>query len=754
MRTPLRLRLIVSCVVTACLMGCPPEKMECIDGTEEVCTDGGSLPPDFCDSPQQAEADSTNCHMVISTGGEANRQPKAGVYISRLPDAGVDQDWYFAVAPGNLTPRSLLHINGGYTAPQSAVNFSVNVLKEGTDGGFVSVATAIDKHGPAAPRPIDVIVPFGESNARLFVLVADEGVSGQVRVDNRNTYSLYLEMLDNPDVNEPNDTTPTPIMLAGAPAMGSQTGYLATNNDVDQFSFQLTAAGRQIIYLQLTGPTPHPMNPPPPYRLSYTLFDPSNRPIAEGAMPNEFLTIDLSTARLAPMTGTYRVEVKGFRPAGNTLPIKGDLRVEYRLAVQILPDIDTQEGANGNDTVATARPINVPANGRLSLTGKLSYVPDEEWFLVSLPPRGSPSTLRYRMTVSAAPGRFAPLSGTPARQLRVMRQVTMGATAQDRQVNCRTNSTACFRGVDSDPGLVDALCNASDPPHCLYAQRNEELPRIPNVRNLVGAVPVFPNQQTDFLVMIRDEGVGADKYADDKDWTLELDWVDDADEASRLAGPTMLTVGSTTSVATGELTFGYGKVFDPDEWFDPSNSRGLRGIGDYDAYDTDKDLFQFNLGGATGDQAWEISWELLHVDGGTRPAGDIALEFTFCGSGAVPDGGLCAGSQTRIFGFNDSSLTPWYLPQSASNGTMLFSRTSTMTSTTITALPIGCTCLSAARAAGGVYYANIAALDRVENDPIRYRISQRLAPYPANFTGPDGGSATCPVVDGGCGFAR
>lgn len=751
MRTPLRL-IVSSCVVTACFMGCPPEQMECLDGTEPVCPDAGSLPPDFCDSQQEAEADSVNCHLAITTGGEPNRQPKSGVFISRLSDGGVDQDWYFAPAPGGLTPRSLLHINGGYTAPQSAVNFSVNVLKVGPDGGMLSVATAIDRHGPAAPRPVDVIVPFGESNARLFALVADEGASGQVRVDNRNPYSLFMEIIENPDSNEPNDTMPTPIALAGAPAMGTGTGYLATNDDVDQFSFQVNGASRQIIYLHLTETGMHPMNPPPPYRLSYTLFDPADRPIAEGAMANEFLQIDLATARLAPMTGTYRVQVKGFRPAGNTLPIRGDLRVEYQVAVQLLPDVDTQEGASGNDSVATARPLTMSPNGRLSVTGKISYVPDEEWFVVSLPARGSPSTLRYRLTVSATPGRFPPLTSTPARQLRVLRQVTMGATAQDRQVNCRTNATACFRGVDSDPMLVDALCNASDPPQCLYAQRNEEVPRIPNLRNLVGAVPVFAGQQTDFLIMIRDEGVGADKYADDKDWTLEVDWLDDGDEASRLGGPTMMTVGGTTSVATGELTFGYGKVFDPDEWF--MRSGGLRGIGDYDAYDTDKDLFQFNLGGATGDQAWEISWELLHADGGTRPAGDIALEFTFCGSGPVPDGGLCGASQTRIFGFNDSSLTPWYLPQSASNGTMLFSRSSTMTSTTITALPIGCSCLSAARAAGGVYYANIAAIDRVENDPIRYRISQRLAPYPANFTGPDGGSASCPVVDGGCGFAR
>ncbi len=750
MRIP---RAVASLCLLSSLLGCPPPVMECLDGTEAVCEDAGSLPPDFCNSREEALADTVNCRMSITTGGAPNRAPKSGVYISKLLDGGVDQDWYSMDAPGGLTPRSLLHVNGGFTAPQSAVNFSINILKESSDGGLLSVLTAINQHGPAAPKPIDVIIPFSDSNAKLFALVADEGASGQVRVDNRNPYSFYMEIIDNPDVNEPNDTVPTPIALAGSPAMGTGTGYLATNNDVDLFSFQVAGAGRQVIYLHILGPDPHPTNPPPPYRVSYTLFDPTDRPIAEGVMANEFLRIDLATARLATMTGTYKLEVKGYKPPNSSLPIKGDLRIQYSVAVQLLPDVDAQEGPNGNDTAMTAKVITISPNGSLRLGGKLSYVADEEWFVVTLPSRSSPSTLRYRLTAATGGGRFAPLSGTPARQIRVLKRVTNGSTAQDRQVACKMSNADCPRGVDSDPMLVDALCMASDPPQCLYSQRNEEIPRIPMIRNLVGAIPVVQGQASEFLVMFRDEGVGASKYADDRDWTLDLDWVDDPDEAARLAGPTMIGLSGTTSVAVGELTYGYGKVFEPARWF--LQSGGLRGLGDYDAFDTDKDLFQFNFGGAMGDQAWEISWELLHAaDGGTRPAGDIALEFTFCGTGPVPPGGLCAGSQTRIFGYNDASLTPWYLPQSASNGTMLFSKTSTPTSTTIRALPVACTCFSAARTLSGTYFANIAAIDRTENDPIRYRISQRISPYPGSFTGRDGGASTCPAGDGGCLFAR
>jgi hypothetical protein len=748
------LRAAVSCCFLAALAACPPPPQECLDGTEDVC-DAGALPPDFCNSQEEALSDATNCHLTVTTAPAMMPLKKDGVFLSRLPDAGVDQDWYYAEVPSGLTARSLLHVSGGYSAPQTAVNFSVNVLKQASDGGFVSVLTAVDKHGAAAPRPVDVIVPFTEPNARLYALVADEGSSGQVRVDNRNTYSLYMEVLENPDLNEPNDTAPTVIALSGTPAGGQGTGYLATNDDVDLFSFTVPGGGRQIIYLNVLGPDPHPTNPPPPYRLSYTLYDPGDRPIAEGVMANNTLRIDLATARLAPMAGVYRLKVAGLREPAMTTPVRGDLRVRYTVDVKLLPDLDTQEGSGGNDSPATAKAVTMSPNGRTALVGKLSYVADEEWFRVTLPARGTPSTFRYRLTAAAGGGRFEPLSATPARQVRVTREVTMGATVTDRQVACRTSRAACPRADDlilSTSMLIDALCNGTNPPQCLVAQRSEEVPRLANLRNLVGAIPVTANQATEFLVLFRDEGLGASKYADDRDWTLELEWLDDADEALRLGGPTVVTLGGTTQVASGELTWGYGKVLDVDSYFRSTDA--VRGLYDYDAFDTDKDLLQFNLGGAMGEPALELSWELLHPDGGTAPPGELALELTFCGAGGAADGGLCGGQQTRIFGYNGGSLTPWYLPQSASNGRMLFTRTSSAASTTVTVAPVSCACLSTDRAAAGVYFANVAAVHRTSNAPLRYRVSQRIAPYPASFVGIDGGTASCPVLDGGCGFIR
>lgn len=726
----------------------PPPPDECIEGDEPVCDAG--LPPDFCDSREEALSDAEHCHLTVNAVAMPNTGVrKEGLFISTLGDGGIDKDWYFAQLPA-LTPRSLLHINGGYTAPQTAVDFSINVLQDLPDGGYGSVASGSDRHLAAAPKPVDLILPFSESNAKLFLLVGHEQLTNQVKVDNRNPYSMLVEVLDNPDTNEPNDATPTMIALAAGNGgqQGAQSGYLATTDDVDQYAFQMGQAGRQIIYLHITGPDPHPTNPPPPYRLAYTLYDPMDNPISEGQMDNEFQRIDLATARLASGTGTYRLSVYGYKAPNVTAPVKGDLRIKYDIEVRILPDIDTQEP---NDTLMTAKPLSMSPNSTQTITGKISTVPDEEWFRISLPSRGTPSVLRWRLTVAPNGGRFDPLAPTATRQVRFIQQVTQGATSQDRQLACINSRAACPKGYDdpsSDPALlVEAVCKTADPPHCLYAQRNEH-PDFGNLKNMVGAVPVPANQASEFYLLVRDEGKGRVKYADDRDWTMTLSWEDDADEAGRLGGPTVITLGGATTEASGVLTYGYGRVLE----HRIDRGEGIRGPEDYDAFDTDKDLYQFNVSGA-GDQAWQLQWVLDHGDAGSPP-GDIALELTFCGTGAVADGGLCGGAQNRIFAYTGDRLSPWYQPPTLQYATVLISRQNQGNSTVLTVEPIACQCLAASRVAAGRFYANIAGVDRDRNDPISYRVRQSISAYPSTYVGDGGATVSCPVVDAGCGFAR
>ena len=120
-----------------------------------------------------------------------------------------------------------------------------------------------------------------------------------------------MAVVQDPDVNEPNDLVPTPVALAavGGLQQGSVQGYLATLGDVDRFAFDVPA-GKKVLHLSLQADA---LSPPPPFRLSYELLSPSGTRVAEGVVQNEFLPVDLATARLSTEPGTWTVAVQGVR---------------------------------------------------------------------------------------------------------------------------------------------------------------------------------------------------------------------------------------------------------------------------------------------------------------------------------------------------------------------------------------------------------------------------------------------------------
>jgi hypothetical protein len=169
----------------------------------------------------------------------------------------------------------------------------------------------------------------------------------------------------------------------------------------------------------------------------------------------------------------------------------------------------------------------------------------------------------------------------------------------------------------------------------------------------------------------------------------------------------------------------------------------VRGPNDYDAFVTDKDLWQFNLT-ASAAQSWALSWDLQKGDAGVPP-GELALEVTTCSGPGPGDGGLCEGARTFLFGYSARALSPWYLPNNASTARQLFSRVDAAGVVTVSTLPgVGCECLSTAHAAAGRFFVNVAAVNRLGNEPLAYTLRQSVAPYPT--------PASCPVVDAGCGF--
>ncbi len=736
---------LIFAVLTLAFSACPPAAALCETGDEDTC-DGGTLPPDVCNTQEEA-LNTPACQLTLGMAKEG--------FLSTLPDKSRDQDWYSVQLPGNLTPRSLLQVRAGYSVPQTAVNFSVNVLR--TNGS--SVTAGVDKRtGAQAPRPVELILPFAESSAKLLLLVNDEGSTTQVKVDNRNAYSVLVNVIDNPDINEPNDVTPTAIALvdgANQIKTGTQSGYLATNNDIDAFKFDI-AGNKQIVYLRIFQTMPAtPLNPPLNYRLAYTLFDPDGKPVAEGDMANEFLPIDLATAKLAEKAGAYKLVIQGYRsPNTPNEVIRGDLRLKYNVEIKTMPDLDALEP---NDTKDTARLVSLSLGAPQTLTGRLSYVPDEEWFKVQLPANNSPTVLRYQVSPTASGGRFPPLSKVPNRQFRMVKEVTLGANKTEQRLNCRNNNTECpkwYQEDDSKRSQVEALCaplDANATPVCLWSERSEE-PKFEQLKNMQGAIPVPPHSSpVEYYLTFTDTGRGAVKYADDLEWKLRLEWESDADEAARGPTPQVSSLSGGTSSVNGSISFGHGRII---EGFNLNEGEGIRGPTDYDAVVSDGDPYQFNVSGGNIALGWRLEWELENNSDGGVPPGELGLDITFCeGAGASDAGAFCPGKRLTL-GYRPGGTKPWY---SNTGGIDQFKLVKSPGSSTFTLLPVSCSCLPNKTVASGNFFVNVVGGNRVGNEPIRYTLRQSTPAYPYSFTGgADGGSGTCPAIatGGGCGFSE
>jgi hypothetical protein len=706
--------------------------------------DPGPPPQDACNTQDDA-ANVAECALTLGS----TRQEFIG-----LPG---DVDWFSARMPSGLTARSLLHVAAGYSTPATSVNLSLNVLRE----AGASIAAAVDKHGQAAPKPIDLTVRFAESGARVMFFLGDDQ-SGK-HYDYRSPYALKVEVIDDPDTNEPNDATPTPLPLVqnGDRLTGTQKGWLATTDDIDRFALQLPA-GRKVLHLRITGPK---LEPAANYRMSYTLFDAAGTPVAEGKMANEFLAVELATAR-AVNGGSYVLELKGYR-AEVLQKVPGDLRLQYSIEAQLLDELDANEP---NDTLqtATARPLTGPGQSA-TWRGRLSEIGDPDWFAVDLPALSRPTTLHYKLTPGAVTGRFPPLPGPVDRQLRLFTEVTTGATLGERQLNCKTRAASCPRRDDAPAdqlGLADSYC-AMTPPRCMWSAREEHL-KFQALKNFEGAVPVAAHPASQrWYVVFEDEG---SNWADDREYTLTVSWREDADETSRMSGSTeqtqvrALALDSAASgfpappqgaafELSGTLSYGYGY------WrhHDALEGEGVRGPDDYDAFSSDGDRYelQFPAGlSAPLDRTWELQWEVEKVPNG-RPPYDVAIEVEFC------DGAKSTTSCSpvrRTLGYTGGNLGAWHSAgQQGVSFQPVYSREDLANSVRVTALAWGCFCFEPRFVAGRKFFLKVVAVDRDSYADLSYRVRAALTSYPKPY---NGGSCPAPAAqaDGGwapgCNFTK
>jgi hypothetical protein len=728
--------------------------------------DGGGLPPDVCNTLQEALTD-PQCTIAQATDRFDWISPPEGNQR--------DEDWFSFTTPATMDARSLLRVTAGYGAPSTPVQLAVNILSE---NGMASVGRASDRHGQGPPRPVEILTRFTQPNTRLVLLLTDDPVNiTRPQMDPRNQYVVRWDVLQDPDVNEPNDATPTPITLG--PQLpegvgGSNTGYLATPDDDDRFSIAVPV-GRKIIYLRVNeaSPAPKPSN----YRLAYTLYGPpeagfpGGRPIAEGQVDNNTIPVDLATARLAMngTGGTYTLSIHAYREPGVVGPLPGDVRLQYRVSVLIVDDRDVNEN---NDSVlqAQAAAVSLAVGATRPFIGRIGYVGDPDWFAVSLAPDTQPRVLRYRLLPPTGTGRFPPLptpfSG-PDREVLVVTEVTAGATPQERIDNCKVDPVVCPKGYAANPAFqttVEQFC-ALSPPQCLHSSREED-PYYQGLRNFEGRLPVPPHAST-IIYYLSVQDVGND-WADDRDYTLEVSLLADPDEEPRAALPAQTQVvpfaedvsGATfpvpppgASVLSGNLSFGYGRTLENE----PTLGQGIRGPADYDAVPTDIDRYELQfpfVDPAAGplDRTWELQWAVSHVGG--SPPHDLALEIEFCDGTQTPtDGGSCY-SVTRsrsggslVLAYTDEALQGWHNTSNQFAWQPLYERDAGGPATAITARAYGCFCFEPRFVQGGKFFLKVGAVDRNAYDVAGYQVRTAFTAYPKQFAGArDGGMASCPAV--------
>jgi hypothetical protein len=475
---------------------------------------------------------------------------------------------------------------------------------------------------------------------------------------------------------------------------------------------------------------------------------------------NEFIAADLATARVA-VGGTYVLTVKGVSTSGSAVTAQGDLRLQYNVEVKVLDEEDTHEP---NDDLGTAENVNfsqTPAGGvrTMSVTGRLEHVPDQDWYSVQLPAYGSASVLYFRLEPTSTGGRFAPIPGAVDRQLRVVTQ-TSTSTA------CKDDDNVCPKSYALEPSgsqqLVESLCERT-PPQCLWAERNEAT-QFANLKNFEGAIRVPSHGSTvSYLVTVQDEG---NNWADDRDYTLHLEWRPLVGQSASSATLPEDTSGNTEGVVppagastfTGQLAYGHGR-------FRRNRldlGQGIRGALDYDAQTSETHRYQLNVPTGMVDRTWELQWE---VDRNTDedPVHDILVQITFCDSTQAPTADTtCGSSRTVTTNSRGDALVLGYQPDNlrgwANDGTKalqpLWERASSAASDVTTATTYSCLCLEPRFANAGTFFIDVMAVDRNTYDAVDYTLKTAWKSYPQTFSVPGGGTDSCPApgANAGCRF--
>ncbi len=756
---------------------------------------GGGPVPDICNAPPDAGAPlDPACTLTLGTASQ--------FYINK---AG-KQLWLGVNIPAGTSAKSLLHLSAGYNVPSTPVELAVNLLAA---DGTTSLAQGADSHASGKPQLIDFILPYAAFSAAGSPLLIQCTDSTLVHYDDKSPFSMLVEIIPDPDPNTPG--TPTAVTF-GSGANGVSTGtcngaactgVISVSGRVDQFTFTppTSLAAHQILYLDVSAPA-STLAPPVAYQLAYSLYDANNVLVVTDYALSPFLDVDLATARLIT-TPPYTLKVYAFNPPNATTPPAGDLRMTYTLDLRVMDDVDAQQqGPTLNNGFPTAFPVPFTAGdlgaGPKTLTGRLSFVADSEWYGLTFPSEPSTATrLHYRFTPTTNGGRFPsiPPQQPGDRLVEITNPVIPpDGNPQTAQEICLANPATPQCPVDTNASTVAlmlqaSLCNQGDAGAlCLFSER-QETPGWDKISNFEGIIPIVPHtgSATYYIDYQSQEGT----YADDFDYTLQLWW--ETETGQNVAGyhwtfdaaiPWAMAVDTGAASfpnppagasQSGTITLGhlYGENLQPTDV--PVDT--VYAPDDYDALPSTIDTYELDFPAGAGTTypfgaTWELQWSLSGFnasDGGAPIA--LGLEVAFCDGTISGDAGCNIVSGSGIstptgngpglgtIGYNDTPAYSWYNYQAAYTGDLesLWTMTTTPTSVTVTARPYGCFCMENAFLQSSKFYIQVVGLDRKVYQDVNYTLSTALAPYPQNFTVSDGGEVlACPLdipsADAGCQF--
>jgi hypothetical protein len=757
------------------------------DGGLDTLPDGGGLHPE--------------CQLTLGEQSSCTDNPSHGCYY--IDKAG-KQLWLSVDIPASTSPKTLFHLTASYAVPSTPVQLAVNILGA---NGSTSLATGLDNHQSGKPQAIDVVLPysaFGTAGSPLYIQCTDASL---LHYDDRAPFQIYVETIPDPDPNTPG--TPTAVSFSAASGAGVSTGtcngaactgVISVTGRVDEFqlSFPTATTPYQILYFDITAPS-STLTPPVAYNLAYQLLDAQGALIATDSALSPYQDVNLATARLIDHPAPYTLKVFAFTPPNATAPSPGDLRQTYTIDLRVLSDVDAQEqGATVNNSYQTAAPVNFAAGdldgAPKTVTGRLSYVADVDWFAVTLPATANATRLHYKVTPTINGGRFPAIPpNLPADRTVVVTNPIAAATPEIAQEICTANpaTSQCPVDINGAPDAVQlqqTLCNQGDAGAlCLFSRRLETPPISgndgwPNLKNFEGIVPVQPHPGSSVVYYI-DYQSREGTYADDFDYTLTLWW--ESEGAENAAGyhwdfgtaiPFSMPVdtggahfpdpsGVPGASRSGAITLGhlYGKDTNPTDT--PVDS--IYAPSDYDAVPSTIDTYELDFpAGAAATfpygATWELQWELTGFNGTTPPLA-LGLQVSFCDGTIAGDAGcnlLTIGSFENGgngLAYDTLPSDDWYNYNASYTGDLEpnWDMQTGTNSVTITARPYGCFCMQENFLQSGKFYVQVVGLDRTAYQDVSYTLSTALAPYPQSF-GADGGSFTCPLniptADAGCQF--